>query len=96
MHLGRSHRLAIHLQLGDGPACILGCSPAAMRPSTRAEVGATRLAFEQTATCSDYAAISETQSKSLIDTLAKESWSSEEAAAVCGEVTSITGAMPDI
>ena len=76
------------------PARILGCSPVAMRPSTKARLGATRLVLEQTATCSDYVAISELQSKGLIDMVAKESWSIEEAAAICGAVTATKWAMP--
>ena len=90
-----SHRLAAHLQLGDGPDRLLGCSPAAMRPSTKARVGATRLVLEQTVTCKDYVAISELQSKALIVMVEKESWSNEEAAAICGEVTGIKWAMPE-
>ena len=41
----------------------------AMQQSTKARLGATRLVLEQTVMCSDYVAISELQSKALIDML---------------------------
>ena len=50
----------------------------AMQQSIKARLGATRLVLEQTVMCSDYVAISELQSKGLIDKLAKESLSDEE------------------
>lgn len=66
----------------------------AMQQSTKARLGATRLVLEQTAMCSDYVAISELQSKAVIDMLAKESWSDEEAASICGVVATMKWATP--
>ena len=66
----------------------------AMQQSIKARLGATRLVLEQTVMCSDYVAISELQSKGLIDMLAKESLSDEDAAAICGAVAAIKWALP--
>ncbi len=65
-----------------------------MQQSTKARLGATRLVLEQTVMCSDYVGLSELQSKALIDMLAKESWSDEDAAAICGAVAAMKWATP--
>ena len=85
------------MQHAWSPSCSansLRCRPMAMQQSIKARLGATRLVLEQTVMCSDYVAISELQSKGLIDMLAKESLSDEDAAVICGAVAAIKWALP--